>query len=110
MEFQSTKQGNAVILAAKGRMDATTSTEFEVESAKFIDGGEKSLIIDLSGVEYISSAGLRSILVVAKKVKAAQGKIFFCNLSGMVKEVFTISGFAAMFTLCESVDDALQQC
>ena len=107
MECESTKQGNAVIVKVRGRMDAVTAPEFETECGKWIDGGELLLIIDLGGLEYISSAGLRSILAAAKRLKAAQGDIRFCNLNGMVQEVFSISGFSSMFTVCGGLEEAL---
>ncbi len=107
MEFDSSKQGDSVVIKVKGRMDAVSAPEFEKECGKWIEAGDKSLIIDLGGLEYISSAGLRSILAAAKKLKAAQGAICFCNLQGMVQEVFSISGFATMFPIKDSLEEAL---
>jgi anti-anti-sigma factor len=72
-----------------------------------VDAGEKRLVIDLRDLEYISSAGLRSLLVLAKRLKAEQGNMVFTNLQGHVMDVFTISGFYSLFTICDSVDDAL---
>jgi len=109
MEFASNKQDQAMVISVTGRMDAVTAPEFEQECNKWIDEGERLLIIDLGGLEYISSAGLRSILATAKKLKAEQGQIRFCNLNGMVQEVFSISGFSSMFTICETSEEALKQ-
>lgn len=109
MEFESSKQGEKVVIKVSGRMDAVTAPEFENECGTWMDKGEKNLVIDLGGLEYISSAGLRSILATAKKLKEQQGAIAFCNLSGMVQEVFTISGFGSMFPVCASVEEALAQ-
>ncbi len=109
MEFDSVKQGGGVVIKAKGRMDAVTAPEFESECAKWLEKGEGVLVVDLGGLEYISSAGLRSILSAAKKVKAVQGNIRFCNLSGMVQEVFSISGFSTMFQISDSVEEALSE-
>ncbi len=107
MEFESNKQEEALIIKIKGRMDAITSPEFEKECSKWIDGGESLLVVDLEGLEYISSAGLRSILSAAKSLKAKQGEMRFCNLTGMVQEVFSISGFASMFSIFNSLEEAL---
>jgi anti-anti-sigma factor len=109
MEFDSGKQGNAVVIKVKGRMDAVSAPGFEKECGDLVDAGEKILIVDLGGLEYISSAGLRSILAAAKKVKAAQGGISFCNLLGMVQEVFSISGFATMFPIHGSLEEAISK-
>ena len=57
------------------------------------------VILDLSGLEYISSAGLRVLLIVAKKVQQAQGKVALCGLTPNVREIFAISGFDAIFSI-----------
>ena len=64
--------------------------------AACLEAGDKRLVVDLAGLEYISSAGLRSILASAKKLKAQGGDLAFCALSGIVAEVFAVSGFAKL--------------
>ncbi len=108
MEFETKVKDNFTILTISGRMDAVTAPEFETKCDGLIQKGSTKMIVDMKPVQYISSAGLRSILSVAKKLKAAGGEIRFCNLEGMVREVFTISGFATMFPVCDSLDQALQ--
>ncbi len=107
MNFSQTKNGDTLIVHVAGRLDAVTTTEFDAESQSWIAGGNIKVIADLSGLEYISSAGLRSILTAAKRLKGAQGSLSFCGLSGMVEEVFSVSGFAAMFSIFATVDEAL---
>ncbi len=108
MEFETTKQENAIVIKVTGRMDAVTAPEFENACSPHVEAREKLLVADLSNLEYISSAGLRSILSTAKKMKANSGEIRFCNLNGMVQEVFSISGFSSMFTICETLEEALK--
>ncbi|MBU4200616.1 MAG: STAS domain-containing protein [Verrucomicrobia bacterium] len=107
MEIVSMKKENAMLIRLKGRMDVVTSPAFEQACDKVILGGDKLLVLDLGGLEYISSAGLRSILGVDKKIKAQGGKLALCNLMGMVKEVFHVSGFAEMFPTFDTVEAAL---
>lgn len=107
MNFTKTKNGDKLVVQVAGRLDAITASEFDTECATWIAAGDINVIADLSGLEYISSAGLRSILTAAKQLKGAQGSLVFCGLSGMVEEVFTVSGFAAMFTMHKTLDDAL---
>ncbi len=107
MEFETNKQDGFVVLKVRGRMDAVTAPEFEAKCGEFIDAGDTAFVVDLSGLEYISSAGLRSILATAKKLKAKDGKLVFANLAGMVQEVFSISGFTAMFKVFDTIDDAV---
>ncbi len=67
------------------------------------------MIINLSDLEYISSAGLRSILAIAKVLKAKGGKMIFACLKGTVKDVFKISGFGSIFQIYDSEEEALTQ-
>ncbi len=107
MEISSRKENNIPVVSVKGRIDAVTAPEFEKNMSEFISKGEFNLIINLSNLEYISSAGLRSILATAKKLKAEGGKILFAGLQGPVEEVFKISGFYSIFSIFDSETTAL---
>ncbi|MGE4292010.1 MAG: STAS domain-containing protein [Desulfovibrio sp.] len=109
MEFKSEKLGDYVVLSVAGRMDALTAGEFEKQCCQCLDAGNAKIVADMSGVDYISSAGLRSILSAAKKLRGSQGEIRFCALSGMVNDVFTVSGFAAMFKIFGTAADAAKE-
>jgi anti-anti-sigma factor len=110
MEIENTgREKDRFIVAVAGRMDAVTAPEFENRLLDWINGGETNLIVDLGGLEYISSAGLRSILTIAKNLKAKQGKIVLCTLRDTVKEVFEISGFSTIIPVCESVEAAVKE-
>lgn len=107
MEFTQEKNGDYLVVQVAGRMDATTASEFEAQCDAWLASGETKIIVNMAGVEYISSAGLRSILSSAKKLKGQSGEIRFCSLSGMVADVFKVSGFAAMFKIFPELDQAL---
>ncbi len=102
MEISSKKIENVLILGIKGRLDALTSTGLEKEMCCQIDAGETKIVMDLGELEYISSAGLRAILFCAKKLKSTDGTIAFANITGMISEVFEISGFGTMFNIYSS--------
>lgn len=108
MEISTKKEKNAVVVSVKGRMDAVTSPEFEKNLSALIATGETTFLINLSQLEYISSAGLRGILTIAKQLKAKDGKIFFAALQGAVKDVFQISGFGTIFKIFETEEEALK--
>lgn len=108
MEISTKKDQNNVIVSIKGRMDAVTSPEFEKSLSDLIAAGEINFLISMSRLEYISSAGLRSILTIAKILKAKGGNILFAGLQGPVKDVFNISGFGAIFKIFEAEEDALK--
>ncbi|MEF2144051.1 MAG: STAS domain-containing protein [Desulfovibrionaceae bacterium] len=107
MEFKSEKNGGFVVVAPSGRMDALSAPEFEKHCMQWLEQGESRIVADMAGLDYISSAGLRSILSTAKKLKQAGGEIRFCGLSGMVGDVFRISGFESMFKTFATADEAV---
>jgi anti-anti-sigma factor len=107
MEFTSEKCGAFLLLRISGRMDTLTAPEFDAEAAKWIKAGEKRLVLDLAQLAYISSAGLRSILAAAKQLKAGGGDLAFCGLSGLVAEVFSVSGFAKLLPVFATREEAL---
>jgi anti-anti-sigma factor len=108
MNISSKKESNALVITVSGRMDAVTAPEFEKSVFGFIAQGEKNFLINLSALEYISSAGLRSILASAKLLKEKDGKLVFSGLQGHVKEVFSISGFHGIFKIYDTDAEGLK--
>ncbi|MDD4816674.1 MAG: STAS domain-containing protein [Victivallaceae bacterium] len=92
-------------LGIDGRLDATTSQDADAELRGKLDDC-KALVIDLAKLSYISSAGLRVLLIVAKQMQQRGGKVVICNLSETVQEVFDISGFSAIFNVCADIPAA----
>ncbi len=109
MNIESDKRGNAVWVRISGRMDAVSAPRFDEAFGQWIEEGAKNLVVDLGEMDYISSAGLRSILSAGKGVKARGGSLALCNLKGMVKEIFEISGFVSIFPVYSTAEEALAQ-
>lgn len=107
MEIKTSTQGQATVLAVTGSMDAITVAEFDAEWKKILEGGAKRLVVDMSGLTYISSAGLRGILMLAKSAKASQADLKFAGMQSMVADMFRLSGFYSILSCCERVEDAL---
>lgn len=99
MNISVEQQGGVVFLMPDGRLDAVGAPEIAASGTKIIQEGAKKLLLDMANVPYISSAGLRSLLVLAKAMKTAGGKLVLCSLAASVQEVMTISGFDAILTL-----------
>lgn len=95
------EKGYAVV-AVGGRLDALTAPEFETRGVEWLLAGHIRLVMDFSSLEYVSSAGLRSVLVVLKKAKSVGGSVVLFGLSGVVKEVFAISGFDSLLPVAEN--------
>jgi anti-anti-sigma factor len=107
MNIQVDSKPGALVIRVSGRMDAVTAPEFDQACGKWISEGTTKLVLDLRELHYISSAGLRSILSTGKTVKAQGGQLLLCNLKGMVREIFEISGFFSIFPVYPTEEDAL---
>ncbi len=103
------KDENVLIVSVEGRMDTVSAPEFQKRMEDLLDQGETGILMDFGKLEYVSSAGLRSILVAAKKAKSLGGCVSCCALQDMVRKVFDISGFTSMLPVFDSVEDALKQ-
>ena len=97
MDIKKTKNDTTLTLAIQGRIDTTTAPQLEAELRSDIDGVTE-LYLDFTGVEYISSAGLR-VLLSAQKLMSRQGKMVLSHVNESVMEVFEITGFSDILTI-----------
>ena len=107
MDLTTVKIGAATVLDAVGRIDSATAKALEEKLLGLIKEAPSALIVDFAGVNYISSAGLRVLLVAAKQSKAAHCKFALCSLKAQVRDVFDISGFGTIIALHPDRDSAL---
>lgn len=103
------KVGEIAVVTVLSRVDANSAKEVEKGMSELLNGGAKKIICDFSGNEYISSAGLRVFLSVLKTMKKTNGSIVLCSLRPHVREVFDMAGFTPLFTMSDSVDEAIKQ-
>lgn len=106
MQMNSEKASQAALLRVVGSMDAVSIERFDAEWKKILEDGSKKLVVDLSGVDYISSAGLRGILLLAKAAKAGQVRLAFAGLSGMTADMFKLSGFLTILAVYPDAESA----
>ena len=99
----------ATIVPLQGQINSANAAAIEAQVLALVDGGTKNLILDFAGLDYISSAGLRMVLVVAKRLKQAGGKLVIYGMQPHVREVFDISGFMAILNVVATRDDAVAQ-
>ncbi len=95
-----------VVTVAEKRIDYDSAKRFGEALLAALGDGSAMLIVDFSAVEAISSVGLRALVVAAKKSKSGGGKIVVSGLRPLVREVFEISRFDALFPLYDSVEAA----
>lgn len=101
------KSARLVVVSLAGRMDAGNAGEFNEAFTAVLEKRPASLIINLGGLQYISSAGLRSILTLIKAAKGAGTALKFCAMQPMVADVFKVSGFSAMLAIFDTLGAAL---
>jgi len=107
MNVEESKEGEVLVLKPEGRLDSASARGFEEQMMGVLDRGETALLIDMGDLSYISSAGLRVLLMGAKRIQQSQGRIALCTLSQNIREVFEISGFLSIFTVHEDQAAAL---
>jgi anti-anti-sigma factor len=107
MEIQSNQLANAVVLTVSGRMDAENAHQFQKTCEDWIGRGATHLLVDLSGLQYVSSVGLSSFLAVAKVLQSKSGSVILCRLQGLPKQVFELTHLIGLFPVFESMDAAL---
>ncbi|CAM2005087.1 STAS domain-containing protein [Acanthopleuribacter pedis] len=101
------KQDHATVIYVIGRLDSVTCSDLEDKTMRTIAEGETNLIMELSDVPFISSAGLRVILLATKKVQGG-GKLVLSGLKPQVHEIIEMAGFHNIIKIYNSLDDAKQ--
>ena len=109
MQISSDSEGPIQIVAIQGSLDTDTSREAESYLSATLNDGAKKLLIDFSTLEYISSAGLRVLLAIAKGLGAQGGELRLCSLNETVKDVFDISGFNMIFKVFQTRSEAMEE-
>ena len=110
MELISRTQGTALVLSVSGRIDHAHASAFEAALAPHLlscAASGTALVLDFSGVDFISSVGLRVLMLAAKQVKQQQGKLAMAALTPIVQEVFQVSRFNLVLKVFASVDQAV---
>lgn len=112
MQLTHRRIGNAVVLAASGRIDHASADSFKEALQPHLaqckaDGDV--VVLDFSGVEYISSVGLRVLMLAAKQAKGQEGAVAVAALQPVVKEIFEISKFTLVVPCFAGVRDALAE-
>ena len=107
MTFTTETTDRAHIVALQGQINSANAATIESGVLTLVDGGAKNLVMDFAALDYISSAGLSMVLVLAKRLKQDAGQLVLCAMQPHVREVFDISGFLAILNVEGSRADAL---
>jgi anti-anti-sigma factor len=108
MEIKEERQDGVVIVAPVGRIDSTTSGALDAHLMRLGGGGPLRIVIDFTGVDYISSAGLRVMLSLAKRTRDSRGALALAALGDGVRQVFELAGFLPLFSVEPTRERAIQ--
>ena len=98
MEINKNIEGSKLTIALSGRLDTTTAPVFEKELKESLNGINE-VVMDFSGLDYISSAGLRVLLSAQKAMNASNGSMKVVGANEIVKEIFEVTGFSDILTI-----------
>ncbi len=105
--IEQQQRGQLWLLTPHGRIDSNTSPSFEECLMGLLQTGNVCFVLDFQYIDYISSAGLRVLLMAAKRVKPKGGYVALCALQSHIQEVFRISGFISLFQIHPTLEEAL---
>ena len=107
MNISVSEVESVTVVSFEGYLDTNTAPDAQTRLDGLIDGGETNILIDFSDLEYISSAGLRVLLITGKRLGSSGGNLRLCNLNETVREVFEMSGFSTIFSVFDHRAEAL---
>jgi len=109
MDITTERKEHALVIGLKGRLDGYAASQVTAEIERTLRDDDRSVVFDLEGLTYMSSAGIRIILALQKKVKARNGRIALCNVGEYPKNVLSMAGFDRVFPIFSSREEAFQE-
>lgn len=107
MQIATQEQGAVSVVAVAGRVDSATAPELEIALKHLVESEKTQIVLDLLGVEYMSSAGLRAMVSTLKAVKRVNGDLRIANPSSRVDEVLRLAGLSSIFAIYPSREAAI---
>lgn len=108
LDLQAEHEGDVLVLMPTGRIDGATAKAYEEDLIGRIDHGQSKIVMSCEAVDYISSAGLRVLLMVSRRAGEAAGKLVLCAVREPVLDVFKYSGFAEIIPIHDDRETALE--
>jgi len=103
------RAGSVCIVTLAGRIDSTNANDVMAELTRLIGSGEKSILVDLGAVLYLTSAAFRALLVATDEAERQAARFALCNIAGHVRELFEMGGLLDAFAVHGSREEALKQ-
>lgn len=109
MKIDHERKEGVLTTKVTGRIDGSNALDFEKTFKGIVDDADRIVILDFEKLSYISSAGLRVILLIAKTLRKKEAKFALCSLSDSINEIFQISGFDQIISIYATKEDALAE-
>lgn len=106
MEITSRLSEGVALVSVVGRVDSAVARDWEFGLVAAVNEGGGQVVLDFGELSYMSSAGLRGLLVASKKADAEGGRIVICRVSDRIREILEVSGFVRFLKVYDSVDEA----
>lgn len=106
LRIDESQLNNVTIVSLKGRMDASSSSMAETVLSRLIESGNREIVVDMSELDYISSAGLRVLLASLKRLREDDGRLLLAGMKPEVQHIFEIAGFQRIFTIYPTAEEA----
>ncbi len=108
MEIREEARGEVKVVGLGGRLDAASSPIVEDRLMALLAEGQTRLVLDFSDLTYISSVGLRVLVLLARGLEKSRGRLALAGLSQHIHEIFRISGFTTIFSIYPTCDEAVK--
>ena len=109
LNIGQSRTGNVCVVTLAGRIDSSNANDVMKELKHLISSGEKSILVDLGAVLYLTSAAFRALLVATDEAERQAAKFALCSLAGHVRELFEMGGLLEVFSIHSSREEALKQ-
>ena len=106
MNVETSFSGATAVATVSGRVDSANAKDFDQALSGIIDKGVTGLVVDCGGLKYMSSAGLRVLLIAIRKTNAAGGGLALCQVPDHIREVLEVSGFVRLTKVFDTAEEA----
>ena len=107
MNLNERKIGHVAVIEITGRIDSVQAPKLHESVAALVAAGQKGILLDLTKVEYISSAGFRVLLLLARQAGQGKSRLALCGLNPKVRQLFDLGGFLDLFPISSTQEEGI---
>jgi|HubBroStandDraft_5_1064220.scaffolds.fasta_scaffold1289692_1 anti-sigma B factor antagonist len=107
LSIDEVRDGGVCVVAVTGRIDSTNADDLKQKLGSLITAGEKSIVVDLSQLLYLTSLGFRALVIAARDAERNAARFALCGITGHVRDLFEMGGMLEVFTIHPSRQEAV---